>query len=329
MESGQSKASTEKSQQRLRLPRELIYELILCVQSTVPGARRALLTSSLIYCIISTSKKTQNWRLPVPIVAVDAQFIGRKLPGYHVWPIVPRHHRHINFFRDQLVPFLHNYFYVSSDSGLPMRMFGAVVALDYAIMPPGQSQFVSRQALKASIDMGVLGHCTAMRAFALPEVFPDGPRRVNAAFTNRKSGVTILLDYRTVYRFRWDKSYKRFYMARRSPRQLPSQIDFFPRMGFQWKDGHLILSNNKKFVSFDPFWNLVTFSSDKANEYFPNVDKRVVGVAKHGKDAFLMITEDGKLQVYDMHEHKVNLEFPISLRHLLACLSSNSTMTNP
>ncbi|KAI3422412.1 hypothetical protein GPALN_012925 [Globodera pallida] len=167
------------------------------------------------------------------------------------------------------------------------------------------------------------------RAFALPEVFPDGPRRVNAAFTNRKSGVTILLDYRTVYRFRWDKSYKRFYMARRSPRQLPSQIDFFPRMGFQWKDGHLILSNNKKFVSFDPFWNLVTFSSDKANEYFPNVDKRVVGVAKHGKDAFLMITEDGKLQVYDMHEHKVNLEFPISLRHLLACLSSNSTMTNP
>uniref|UniRef100_A0A183CG23 Phospholipase A2 n=1 Tax=Globodera pallida TaxID=36090 RepID=A0A183CG23_GLOPA len=81
-------SSTEKSQQRLRLPRELIYELILCVQSTVPGARRALLTSSLIYCIISTSKKTQNWRLPVPIVAVDAQFIGRKLPGYHVWPIM-------------------------------------------------------------------------------------------------------------------------------------------------------------------------------------------------------------------------------------------------
>ncbi|KAL3081872.1 hypothetical protein niasHT_037050 [Heterodera trifolii] len=167
------------------------------------------------------------------------------------------------------------------------------------------------------------------RAFALSELFPNGPRRVNAAFTNRKSGVTVLLDYRTVYRFRWDKRYKRFYMARHSPRQLPSQIDFLPKKGFQWRDGHLILSNTKKFVSFDPFWNMVTFSSDKANEYFPNLDKRMVGVAKHGKDAYLMITEEGKLQVYDMDKHKVRLEFPVSLRHLLACLTVPNSTTLP
>lgn len=41
----------------------------------------------------------------------------------------------------------------------------------------------------------------------------------------------------------------------------------------------------------------MTFASDKPNEYFPNVGRTVVGVVKHGREAYLMATKEGKVQV--------------------------------
>lgn len=116
------------------------------------------------------------------------------------------------------------------------------------------------------------------QAFALTDLFPDGPRQqVTAAFTNQKSGVTLLIEHRTVYRFRWNKRQKRFFVSfselyskssskrcmtfkmtsRNGIRQLPSKVDFLPKLAFQWKDGHLILSNVRfKHLIFTYFSNL-------------------------------------------------------------------------
>lgn len=44
-------------------------------------------------------------------------------------------------------------------------------------------------------------------------MFPAGPRRVSAAFTNLRSAVTVLIERDTVYRFRWNKKTQRFYVS--------------------------------------------------------------------------------------------------------------------
>lgn len=46
--------------------------------------------------------------------------------------------------------------------------------------------------------------------FYINDIFPNGPHHVNAAFTNRISGVTILISYKTVYRYVWNNQLKQF-----------------------------------------------------------------------------------------------------------------------
>lgn len=50
-------------------------------------------------------------------------------------------------------------------------------------------------------------------AYLITDLFPAGPRHVNAAMTNLRSGVTVLFDRRKVYRFRWNKINKRFVVS--------------------------------------------------------------------------------------------------------------------
>lgn len=164
------------------------------------------------------------------------------------------------------------------------------------------------------------------RAYALNELFPDGPKRVTAALTNQRSGVLLLLEWRSVYRYRWNKRHKRFYQARKSPRQLSAnQIDFVPSVGFQWKDGHVILANKDKFIAYDPYWNLATFSSAKLTDYFPNLSMgNLVGVFAHGHQQMLWMNKDRRVQIYDLEKHRLGLEMPLNLPGMLACLPSPS-----
>lgn len=50
-------------------------------------------------------------------------------------------------------------------------------------------------------------------AYRIIDIFLDGPRIVNAAFTNRKSGITMLIGYKTVYRYVWNKNFKQFVVS--------------------------------------------------------------------------------------------------------------------
>uniref|UniRef100_A0A914NBR1 Uncharacterized protein n=1 Tax=Meloidogyne incognita TaxID=6306 RepID=A0A914NBR1_MELIC len=161
------------------------------------------------------------------------------------------------------------------------------------------------------------------------ELFPNGPRQVTAVLSNQKNGITLLIAWRSVYRYRWNKKNKRFYMAKNSPRELPYNITFVPRIGFQWNRGHLILANKNRFAIYDPYWNLAPFVSKEAVDYFPNLAlERLVGVLKYNKDSMLWMTKEGKILLYNLHKHKIGIEMPINLSRFIACLSPNSTIGN-
>ncbi|CAK5022664.1 unnamed protein product [Meloidogyne enterolobii] len=168
------------------------------------------------------------------------------------------------------------------------------------------------------------------QAYLIRELFPNGPRQVTAVLSNQKNGITLLIAWRSVYRYRWNKKNKRFYMAKNSPRELPFNITFVPRIGFQWNRGHLILANKNRFAIYDPYWNLAPFVSKEAVNYFPNLAlEKLVGVLKYNKDSMLWMTKEGKILLYDLHKHKIGIEMPINLSKFIACLlSPNSTIGN-
>lgn len=101
-------------------------------------------------------------------------------------------------------------------------------------------------------------------------MFPKGPRTVTVAYTNSRSGITVLIEHQTVYRYRWNRKDKVFYvslyinkmiclycqfnfkneianfghilqLARKSPQQLTKKMPVYPRAGFQWIDGNQVL----------------------------------------------------------------------------------------
>ncbi|CAD5223530.1 unnamed protein product [Bursaphelenchus okinawaensis] len=155
--------------------------------------------------------------------------------------------------------------------------------------------------------------------YKISDLFLDGPRRVNAAMTNLKSGVTVLFDHRKVYRFRWSDKVQRFRPARNSPQQLNQNITFVPRLAFQWKDGNIIISDGQKFVTYDPYWNVATFKGN-ITDYFPNIPRDAIGLAHNGRSAFLLLTWHNGLQIYDMKKFKIVQEYPISINDYVACL---------
>uniref|UniRef100_A0A915D777 Uncharacterized protein n=1 Tax=Ditylenchus dipsaci TaxID=166011 RepID=A0A915D777_9BILA len=189
-------------------------------------------------------------------------------------------------------------------------------------------------------------------SYLIPNLFPGGPRQVNAAFTNRRSGVTMVklsclyvltcvyrcihlaLAYKTVYRYKWDKRHKRFYLAVNSPQVLGPKVDFLPTLAFQWKDGNLILANNDFFVTYNPFLNLVNFKG-KIKDHFPNMPRDAIGLTygasagnktKRGDPAnfttFLLMTAHHGLQIYDLKKYKIVQQYPIEVKEYVACLAS-------
>lgn len=49
-------------------------------------------------------------------------------------------------------------------------------------------------------------------SFYINEMFPKGPRTVSVAYTNTRSGVTVLIERTNVYRFRWNRDKKHFHV---------------------------------------------------------------------------------------------------------------------
>ncbi|VDL70625.1 unnamed protein product [Nippostrongylus brasiliensis] len=141
-------------------------------------------------------------------------------------------------------------------------------------------------------------------SYLITELFPGGPRRVTAALTNSRSGVTILIEHRTAYRFRWNRKHKRFQLARNTPQELPQNITVTPHTAFEWMDGNQILLSGENFVIYDAYWNLATFSG---------AIRRFV-VVNHGEGLLEWET------VYNAKKFRILQEYPLKVNEYFGCL---------
>jgi hypothetical protein len=157
-------------------------------------------------------------------------------------------------------------------------------------------------------------------SYLITDMFPAGPRTVSAAFTNLRSAVTVLISRDTVFRFRWSKKAQRFYLARKSPQKLDRNITFTPQFAFQWSDGNMILSDGFHFTTYDPYWNVATFSG-YTSDYFPDLPRNAVGLVYSSKETYLWLNERANVIVYNMKKFRVVQEYPVRISDYIACLS--------
>ncbi|KAL3079312.1 hypothetical protein niasHS_012321 [Heterodera schachtii] len=156
-------ASAKRHEKRRRLPHEIIFELVLCVPSTEMEARRLLLTCSLIYRLISSSKKTQNWRKPVPILKVDDGLFFKKLTSFPVLPLLPRLHSDSFLFETIMSARFDQYFRTihhhncnpdnctTFDDGV-VKSFMALITIDAEQLPPNRTARMAKDALKNALE---------------------------------------------------------------------------------------------------------------------------------------------------------------------------------
>ncbi|CAB3398164.1 unnamed protein product [Caenorhabditis bovis] len=158
-------------------------------------------------------------------------------------------------------------------------------------------------------------------SFLINELFAGGPRTVTAALTNNRSGVTVLFDGRTAYRFRWNRKLKRFQLGRNTPQPLPRNITITPQAGFEWADGNQVLLSGEHFIIYDAYWNLATFTGH-TRRYFPNLPRDLLGIIYNsGDNVLLMYTKSNKLKVYNVKKFRVVQEYPLKLNEFVGCLS--------
>uniref|UniRef100_A0A8R1I097 Uncharacterized protein n=1 Tax=Caenorhabditis japonica TaxID=281687 RepID=A0A8R1I097_CAEJA len=158
-------------------------------------------------------------------------------------------------------------------------------------------------------------------SYLISDLFQGGPRTVTAVLTNSRSGVTILFDGRTAYRFRWNRKHRRFQLAKNTPQELPRNITINPLSAFEWSDGNQVVLNGEHFIIYDAYWNLATFTGH-TRRYFPNLPRDLLGIVYNGGgDTLLMYTKTNKLKVYNTKKFKVVQEYPLKLSEFVGCLS--------
>ncbi|CAJ0590237.1 unnamed protein product [Cylicocyclus nassatus] len=155
-------------------------------------------------------------------------------------------------------------------------------------------------------------------SYLITELFPGGPRSVSAALTNSRSGVTILINKRTAYRFRWNRKHKRFQLARNTPQELPLNITT-PQTAFEWMDGNQVLLSGDRFVIYDAYWNLATFSG-QTKKYFPKLPRDLLGIVYTGGNTMLMYTKAHTIKVYNAKKYRILQEYPLKINEYFGCL---------
>ncbi|VDK75832.1 unnamed protein product [Litomosoides sigmodontis] len=155
-------------------------------------------------------------------------------------------------------------------------------------------------------------------SFLVNEMFPKGPRTVTVAYTNSRSGITVLIEHQTVYRYRWNRKNKVFYLARKSPQQLTKKMPVYPRAGFQWIDGNQVLVEGENFATYDAYWNVATFAGLTTN-YFPQFPRDLIGLTYQNDTLFILYTASNKIQIYDTRKYRVLQEYPIQIDEFIGC----------
>ncbi|KAL3076021.1 hypothetical protein niasHT_032618 [Heterodera trifolii] len=154
-----------KVQQRLRLPRELNYELILWLPSTDSRARRLLISNSLLFHFITGSKNGKNWKRPLTVWAIDADLLNSR---YFLRVLVPRIHQAPQTLA-QVFATIFDY-----STSAPHAIFYVAMAIDPALCTGDQTIIKSRNALAKAISKKMAGISFGTAKFvALPDMNYD------------------------------------------------------------------------------------------------------------------------------------------------------------
>ncbi|KAL3103997.1 hypothetical protein niasHT_020690 [Heterodera trifolii] len=168
-------------QQRMLLPLELIYELLLWVPSTNCRARRLLLNNSLFFHFITGSKNGKNWKRPLPVLNLDEQlFENEGYLGFRA--LLPRIHSDLARLQPiftsplTLAPFM-NAFVENAHGGHSLY---ALLSLDQSLLSPVQTLEKSRLALQRAINREknssfstLIFHPLSAKAFDVVEISLD------------------------------------------------------------------------------------------------------------------------------------------------------------
>ncbi|KAH7730312.1 Protein K03B8.6 [Aphelenchoides avenae] len=163
--------------------------------------------------------------------------------------------------------------------------------------------------------------------YLITDLFPNGPRTVHAAMTNRLTGVTVLFHDRTVYRYRWDrKGEKKRFKPVGSPKALNETVDFTPTLAFQWFDSRMYLAGKEgKVVTYDPHWG-TAYRAGTVTYRFPKLPRNVVGLMHCDSSFALWLTAKSGLHVYDVKKKRVIQEYPVRINDYVACLTDKKKL---
>ncbi len=73
------------------------------------------------------------------------------------------------------------------------------------------------------------------------DIFPHGPKIVNASVTNVVDGASILFHNRLVYAYQWQSDNNSFVLDEAFPKSLHPRVLFYPHGAFPLRNGSLII----------------------------------------------------------------------------------------
>ncbi|VDL73822.1 unnamed protein product [Nippostrongylus brasiliensis] len=100
----------------------------------------------------------------------------------------------------------------------------------------------------------------------ISEVFPKGPKFVNASVTS--NDLIVLFAERAIYGYEYDGV--SFIEAPGFPKELHDRVLFYPQAAFPLNNGSVILLSGNVFATYNVLENRPSFLNDKTR-FFPNI----------------------------------------------------------
>uniref|UniRef100_A0A914S1Z4 Uncharacterized protein n=1 Tax=Parascaris equorum TaxID=6256 RepID=A0A914S1Z4_PAREQ len=193
-------------------------------------------------------------------------------------------------------------------------------------------------------------------SFYINEMFPKGPRTVSVAYTNARSGVTVLIERTNVYRFRWNRDKKHFHIVQIGPAAIK-----YCQSGQHVRFGD---APQQKDRMKDKNWFEVLAEVRRSKEdYFRNLPNDMIGMTLKTQTLLIVYTASNTVQacrstrgwnarnlqlvkksvtktdancaiallsliktielksVYDTKKHRIVQEYPIETNKLVGCIN--------
>uniref|UniRef100_A0A914GWW3 Matrix metalloproteinase n=1 Tax=Globodera rostochiensis TaxID=31243 RepID=A0A914GWW3_GLORO len=108
--------------------------------------------------------------------------------------------------------------------------------------------------------------------YKINEFFPDGPEKVDVAFSSGR--LTVLVKSRMLFGYEFDQKTAQFTRDRRYPRELHSRIIFYPEGAFPIVNGSIILFKDDVFATYNVESNTPHLFGS-VSEFFPGLPQNL------------------------------------------------------